>query len=366
MFSAIQWAFFHGGLAPPMPDTEQPALRNNLVTVYYPGFSASRSQASKYVADVDGVVILDPKDPSEEKTLFVAACPGAPRLLHNIFPAREIPELHAGRSWNPLHWLGNLMDYSRSKVLRIRAVDQTATSKASSGRETSVAAEKKKPRLVDPPSQHMHLTKIDIGGDLDQAECLRTIRRAVAEVEREYQKQCSIESTGGRPSAVKRKKIVLFGTSRGAATIFAVAMQLPEELAKYISLVVVEAPFDTVESVLRATSYLAPIQLYLLQKIGTYKGDDHSTPLSSIINQRSTHLQCPIAFITSDRDRRVPKSLTLNLMRALRENHPHVTIHHLELHFSHHSAMSINNAEDRRRYVQFMEHLYDTYCSDRR
>jgi hypothetical protein len=50
-------------------------------------------------------------------------------------------------------------------------------------------------------------------------------------------------------------------------------------------------------------------------------------------------------------------------MDRLRQRHPGLTIHHLELAHAHHSAMTIHNDGDRDAYVRFMEGLYDRYCS---
>ena len=140
---------YFGDFAPEMSSEEQPKLRSDVITVYFPGFSAARSQASKYVAEEDGITVLDDLD--ESKVVYVARCPGAPRLLHNVLPAREVPEIRRGFSLNPIYGVMKVIDMIRTRVLR----------------------------MAGAPAGYMSLVKVDIGGLVDQAECLRTIKQAV-------------------------------------------------------------------------------------------------------------------------------------------------------------------------------------------
>lgn len=342
-----------------MPASEQPPLRPGLVTVFYPGFGASRAQAAKYVGE-EGVTVLErqsPADPeapqpiveetglngvSEEakrvstvaaiaaartgnRVLYRATRPGAPRLLHNVFPLPEVPELHRGFSPWPHHWITMLASNASLNILGIQGA----------------------------PTQHLAISGIDLAGVHDQRECVDSIRKACMRIEEQY--QLALRSD---PNA-RRKKLVLFGTSRGAATIFSAALTLDADLASYVALVIVEAPFDSVESVLRASSWTPRLQLTLLSKLTQYQGEHHATPDRVVAAIGTSCIRCPFAFITSERDRRVPSHLTDRLMALLRQHHPAVPVRHLHLQHSHHSAMSLNHAEDRAAYLRFLNRLYD-------
>ena len=76
------------------PET-QPALRDNIVSVFMPGFSAARAQASQYTGP-DPVTVLDRHDNSRVLYRATSAC--APRLLHNVIPQPEVHDIEHIRS----------------------------------------------------------------------------------------------------------------------------------------------------------------------------------------------------------------------------------------------------------------------------
>jgi predicted esterase len=245
-------------------------------------------------------------------------------VLHNVVPQPEIHDIaHAWTWWavlsNPLALIGGGAKAVQNAALRMRGV----------------------------PWSYLRLRRVNIGGDIDQRDCRDCIERAAAEAKR----------TGSH--------LVVMGTSRGASTVLSTVLTLDPELAGAISLVVLEAPFDSVEHVVRNTSFAPRLILALLQHLGTYAGPErHATPLRTIDRVAdASALKAPLAFITSKADRRVPALHTHALMDRLRQRHPGLTIHHLELAHAHHSAMSIRNDGDRDAYVRFMEGLYDRYCS---
>ena len=94
-----------------------------------------------------------------------------------------------------------------------------------------------------------------------------------------------------------------------------------------------------------------------LKTFGNYK-DDQISPLKAIQN---FPLDVPIAFITSNADIRVPSSCTNKLIEILKMR-GHKKIHHLELHKSHHSIMSLQYTDEVIMYHSFVNKLYDTYC----
>ena len=297
---------------------EQIPLRDDIMTVYYPGFTAPRSQAAKYVAHEDGVTVLGPDEEGEGETspLYVARVKGAPRLLHNVFPAREPPELYRGWTLNPIGWVQYTIDSSRTKVLTIENC----------------------------PGSMMSLTRVNMGGRHDQAECRRTIVKAV-----------EVAKTTG-------KKIVLFGTSRGAATILSTALQLPAELAKWVALVICEAPFDSVNNIVTKSSWFPKITLGLLRGVGTVEADGiHPDPLqviSTLSPDKPIPLKCPFVFVSSGGDRRVPASHVQNATDALIKAQPQLEVLQLKLESSHHSLFSMDNSKDQAKYLAFMKEVY--------
>jgi dienelactone hydrolase len=287
------------------PPAQQPPLRDNLVTVFYPGFGSSRRQGSKY-AGTEGVTVLSHEG---DKVLFHCTTKFAPRILHNIVPLPEVPELHYGVSLNPVHWITMAACKAKSAVFRYEGA----------------------------PVSHMHLSKVNIGGLKDQQQCRNDIQR------------------GAMEAARSNKKLVVFGCSRGASTVLYTVLSLPPELAAAVALVIVEAPFDTCENVIKDSSYCPKLVMSMIRNLGDYSGND-AYKIPDV-----THLKCPIAFVTSKVDTRVPPHLTINLMNELRQKHPQLTIEYLELQHSHHALMANGNAEDQQAYIAFVSRLYDKY-----
>jgi alpha-beta hydrolase superfamily lysophospholipase len=152
------------------------------------------------------------------------------------------------------------------------------------------------------------------------------------------------------------RQLVLFGCSRGAATTFVSLATVEEPLLASIRLVILEAPFDTVESVLVESSYTPNLQLFLLQAFTKYSGEQ----LSPLAACESFPLNVPVAFITSEKDTRVPRACTQRLIDRLRER-GHLHLHHLELKNTGHSSMPHTDPDDTRAYLNFVNELYKLY-----
>jgi hypothetical protein len=320
------------------PETLTP-LRPDIVTVGFPGFMSSRAQMAKYTGP-DGVTVLDR---TTEEPMFHTKCAVAPRILHNCLPLPEVEELvYDGFSLLPHHWL---------TMLRTRVVGWIF-------------------KLTPLPTSWMHLNKVNLGGRTDQEQCTADIERAVQHIRNEADRKQNEEviTEDGADTADERnaedksvqnsrKKLVLFGCSRGATTTLYASLKLPEHLAKHVALVIVEAPFDTMKNVFDGSMWFPRLGMALMKLFGRYEGEaPYAMP-------DTTHLRCPIAFVTARKDVRVPPALTYRLMEDVRSRFPHIPVHHLELQHSAHATMSVGHPDDQAAYVRFVDDLYDRYVS---
>ena len=283
------------------------AIRNDhvdLATFFYQGNGASRFQATQY-AGANVPVTTTTKTCKR----ISSSHPSAPRLLHNIHIYPEIPEVGYGFSWNPIHWIMQLISLIHGLVRGIK-------------------------------TSHPHYINwwnMSVGGSPDVAHHQRYVKDFLQD---------------------KSKSKVLFGCSRGAVTTLVSVAGLPPHQQQQIGLVIVEAPFDTVPSVLSHSAWIPPsLQLLLLRTLGSYQ-DDQVSPLQAI---EHFPLDVPIAFITSRTDARVPPKCTQCLIDRLRSR-GHPNLHHLELKSSPHGTMSLDNAADQTAYLEFVENLYERYC----
>jgi hypothetical protein len=279
--------------------------RDHIVTFYFQGNNASRAQASKYTG---GKPITYTKDDDR----YTAICPQAPLILHNIYEHPELHDVGYNPNYSPWHWICKGITHCENTAKGIQA-----------------------------PAHCFYITRWNVGGATDLDHYLRYFRQMLLETPLD-------------------KKIAIFGPSRGASlTLIAMSQLTPEEQSR-VSLVIVEAPFDSFPNVLNSwpyLRYLSGMQLYLISRLGLY----HPSQLTPIGTIHQIPHTVPIAFITSERDTVVPKACTLNLIERLRETgHPNVW--HCELRNSSHDGMTLEDIDDRRQYYEFINGLYDTFC----
>lgn len=163
--------------------------------------------------------------------------------------------------------------------------------------------------------------------------------------------------------------IILWGVSKGAATTLNAFAKNNYESVKMI---VLEGCFTDIESVFKywslnrewydpnfiiAKAFLWLLKYDLLKYIIDYQSQDSFNPINNV------HLvphHIPVILITSDIDKVVPTSHTLELYNKLLElNHPNV--HLLQLKKSRHHAYTFDNEEDYTRYYNFIHDLYKKY-----
>ena len=278
---------------------------DHIQTFFAQGIMCSRAQASKYTDSIVKVTSVD-------GAVLTSHMPSAPKILHNIINYPEIPEINYDLGYNPV-----------SIIMKTVAQMRFLTW------DNDFHVDK---------VHHINLSTLNVAGKIDVTHHLTHLKEAIKNKNPDI-------------------KLVVFGCSRGAAvTLISISLLTPEEQNE-ISLVIVEAPFDTVESVLRKRSYVPWITLKMLEKVGSYSPTQMS-PLDAIKNYP---LSIPTAFITSKIDNVVPTACTQVLIDALEaRGHPHM--YHLVLDSSPHALMSLNNVEDTDRYKIFVDDLYHIYC----
>ena len=266
---------------------------DKFVTVYFQGTTSSRSYGALY-AGRDGIHI-DGEYPHH------AYAPLAPQYMYNPFSYKELRDVAYGPTWSPINWAFKLRSYMVKKIYGIE--------------------------------QHYHAfpvwSKMDIAGVTDVAQHQHAVRDCVSKMQPE-------------------QKLVLYGTSRGASTTIVSVATMPPELQAKISLVILEAPFDKIESV----TYR--YERWCLSTFALYDPKQMS-PLDAV---KFFPLSIPVGFITSNNDTKVPRCHTEKLINELRRRkHPHV--YHLNLNDASHCGMPMSSLTDQWDYKTFVEELYD-------
>lgn len=283
---------------------------NDIVTVFCQGNGASRAQASKYA----GIYGLDIRlDEAGEITdrVYIA---NSPRLLWNLYAWPDLDDIGYGFSWNPVHWISACMhDLVLIMGYNLRGM------------------------YVLP---HNRPTYLNVAGHQDVTQYLSAVS------------QCIVRNP--------TKRLVLFGTSRGASTVLVALCHLSDAERKHIALVLVEGPFDTVTHVTDwQFGRVAPLVRWAMKTFTLYR-ESQDSPLDAIRHARFP-MEIPLGFIRSAVDNVVPVECTQPLITGLKAR-GHTMLHELVLKRSHHSRMSIDDAEDQESYLRFVYALYDRYA----
>ena len=274
------------------------------LTLFYQGNSESRGQAAPYTRQR-----VHSWAEGERKSWH---CKSAANLLYNVYECEEPADVSFRAGLNPYLWL--------NKAVRV-------VCNAWSG--------------IEGPAHCSDPTQWSVGSRPDREQC----KRALADVASETD---------------QNQELVLFGCSRGAATTFTTVCEVARdggtgaEGLRRVKLVILEAPFDSVRSVLRASAWLPGLQHYALAQFSQYDADEVS-PLE-LAEHFPLHL--PVAFVMSAADSRVPPECTMRLVSALTG---HTSVHTLLLERSPHPSFASADAEDVARYEAFLHELYARY-----
>lgn len=271
---------------------------SNIVTVFFQGHMASRTQAANY-AGPNGLDVY-----TSETDIEHIFSPTSPTILHNIYATKDLDDIGYGLTLNPLHL-----------ILKVKSIVANTYYDVHGA---SIC--------------HNYVTEGDLAGSSDVQQNIRTIEQCI----KDY----------------PNKKIVLFGCSRGAATVVTTLANLNKDLLSHIALAIVEAPFDTVENVVNASSYIPSLGMFYLRRFTKYE-DKQQSPFDAV--NGNFPVDIPIAFVTSKVDDRVPVENTMRLINVLNEK-GHKKLHHLMLEDKHHSLMFMDD-----KYVEFVKELYEMY-----
>lgn len=258
-----------------------------------PYMASARVEAAKYCGEAGTPSVLWPDTPS---------------LLHNVVEMPENDEVGRGCSPWPWHWLFWLVTWLAHRMMGVCARGRAAAATA----------------------YYVRLSHLSFGGASDVRQLRARLR------------VCAARHPG--------RRIVLFAASKGAATVMATLAELSQEERRALALVVLEAPFDALQSLLPRPLLAA------LEWLTRYERAQ-MTPLEAA---RFVPGDLPVAFITSRGDMSVPEALTLRLIEALRAA-GHAMVHHLSLARAEHAAMPLGDPEDRAAYTHFMAQLYVQY-----
>ncbi len=152
----------------------------------------------------------------------------------------------------------------------------------------------------------------------------------------------------------QKKKFVLFGVSRGAATILMAIPEMTEEERALIALVLLESPFDSGLEVLRKNyPWTWPFVCAAMNTCGSFRCRQ-KTPLQAVAE---FPLTIPIAFISSFGDQMVPLPRTATLVDALRKR-GHEEVHVLRFVRGQHAGF-LALQSNARKYSEFLQPLYE-------
>ncbi len=159
------------------------------------------------------------------------------------------------------------------------------------------------------------------------------------------------------------KRLVLRGTSRGAAVALQVAALLTSDEIAHVPLLICEAPFTTVADVIDAR--FAWKWERLLVRVGlrvftSYRAKQSKQWSPMAVAWNFSHPTLPIVIVASKVDTVVPPQVTERLVDVLKRGGVQ-HVHTILLQASDHSSFSSDNDADRRTYVTELDALYNQY-----
>jgi dienelactone hydrolase len=276
-----------------------------IVSIFFQGHLAPRYHGTKYA----GPKGMDIKVGKEVRRVSI---PTSKEMLPNLYPYNELNDISYEPTCNPLYWCFSCAHRSVSNKLGVEG-------------------------NVEYP--HNLWYRVSLGGSEDVAQCIIAIRSCIKD----------------NPT----KKIVLFGASRGASTVLVALTMLSNEEVDRIGLVVAEAPFSSLPSIIESMGFNLNIALTFLEWTTQVRRDQMS-PLQAVQSE-SFPLNVPILFVTSLVDEAIPPEDTQLLIDAIIKKRGPDNLHHLELKYSNHSSMSTQNDKDKELYYTTLHDLYERY-----
>ncbi len=280
------------------------------VTLYFQGLGATRQQVQMFTNESH--IVLD-------QDVDAVGAPGAmcyqypeapthPHILRNIFPQRELPCIQYDYPW--YRWVTSP---HRLKTSLFNALGYTYE-------RTYICA---------PATASM-------AGAEDVRESHRAIHGALR---------------------AGHEKLVLAGFSRGASATFTSMAQLVESARLHVRLVLLFAPFDSLDTLFQDRAWPWPLLAPALWLYRWAFTCDLQTPhfLTPLQAAAQFPLDTPVAFIVSEHDTAVPPVSTNRLIDALKDR-GHPNLHVLRLKHETHATLA-----DAPECQAFIEDLYQKY-----
>jgi len=288
-------------------------------TIFMQGMMDSQRQCAKYCGSSGAQVATGER----------VVCPTSNTLMRNPYIGKELDEVI-------LHNSTNYSWYNPLKLV-IKFQEQLSCWQGSPFNYQVMGSIPGMPSVV---SHAINVFKLNFGQESDMYQ-----HQAKVNICEQYAPGCNK---------------ILWGTSRGAATVF-------NAHAKYkyenIKMIILEGCFDTVRHTIetRVPYYLKYLGLhiafdYFLSFVTEYKRNG----ISPLISVEYFPEDVPVVFITSCADRNVDKACTDVLVQKLKERGKN-PIHYLVLQNSGHNNYAIGNDDDQKRYCIFLHKLYKKY-----
>ena len=160
----------------------------------------------------------------------------------------------------------------------------------------------------------------------------------------------------------QQKPSVLFGVSRGSATVFNSVADRDYDLSN-VKMIILEGCFDSVINIIDKRwgklYQLMPTSVfkYLAKKSVPGLNVDGPFPIQHADKFANKAQNVPVVFITSKIDKVVPHECTVALANAVKEA-GHKEVYLLKLEKSAHPYYHIDHADDRAKYLHFMHAVY--------
>lgn len=144
---------------------------------------------------------------------------------------------------------------------------------------------------------------------------------------------------------IHRFNIIVMGVSRGASTIINWMATASKKIVKYVTLVILESPFDSVETIIKQRrddlwlTYIAPLPIvrYITKKIACGRYDHKGIhPRDSIVKIKRKDI--PLFIIWSKKDRVVPYTSSKNVYDLFKDN-GHAKLHGVSLNTGSHANL---------------------------
>ena len=291
-----------------------------VLTVFYQGLYNSQIQLAKYTGS-DGFIA------TTGEHIFTKDSNGC-NLIKNPWIGSELSEIELSTKNSSFLNPGKLVSVYISKNFNKRYIisscpDQKCTHPQVSDQLT--------PNLTL-NSHNIRFLQINFGQEVDIYECINKIQTA----------------------AVKTSQLILFGASKGAATIYNTVAYLNlihSNLLNSVKLIILDGPYDDVSRL-----FSSKLQEIAVTNLSLYKSDGISPEKST----KYFPANIPVIFVTTEIDQKVPAEETIKLAKRLAEQKQN-QIYLLIVNNSTHSNCTMEDDIDKYRYSVLVHSVYKKF-----